>query len=451
MQFLYSGPGVLQRFARLASWSLVSFALEKGAMIIVIFLLARILGAEDYGRLTLAQGLVNSLQIFVVLGVGTVLSRYIPKMREEGVQRAVEIVNLCAIIVMGTGVLVLLFGLLSAQAIARQILDLSSASTVPYWMLAWVILSAASSLLLTVMLAFERGRVLGVIAFVGAGLSIVLVPLLADGLGVAGAIAGLVTVEFVKTIALAVAYGCFLQNSGVRIFSPIKRSDMPLLFNFGLPTFLISALWGPTMWFAQIIVKTFAPDGLAAVGVFAFTNNIFGAVIVISSLTNRAALPIMASLQARGAYNTLRRMAWLMASAQAGAAAVIGLPMAIASPFIMAQAGPEFASVWPVLLIMIATGVILAGQTALGNYLLVLGKPYFLLGTMVAWTAIVLTVIALSINFGAYSLAWALLIGAIVRTLIIMMGSKAFADRSSRHEAESLIPTLNLKDAEAQL
>lgn len=433
---------IIRRLVSLTSWSLVSFALEKGAMILIIFMLARILGAADYGRLALAQGLVNTLQIFVVLGAGTILNRYIPEMREVSVQRAVQIVNLCGTVVLTTGVAVMAIGLFRAPMIAGQLLDLPASAQISYWMLAWVLLSSASSLLMAVMLSFERGRSLGVIAFVSAALSIVAVPLLAEMHSVNGAVAGLVAVELVKTLALGVAYVRFVHASEAQVLSRFRRSDASLLLSFGLPAFLISALWGPTMWLAQIIVKSFAPEGLIAVGVFAFTNNIFGAVIIISSLTNRAALPIMSSLQARNDHPRVRRMAWLMAAVQAGAAAVIGVPIALAAPVIMELAGPEFAEVWPVLLIMIATGVVLAGQTALGNYLLVVGRPYFLLGTMVVWTCVVLATVGLFINSGAYSLAWGLLIGAVVRTLLIAAGAIKHVNKPAKADGAHFEDTI---------
>lgn len=417
------GSDIMRRLVSLTSWSLLSFALEKGAMILIIFMLARILGAADYGRLALVQGLVNTLQIFVVLGAGTILNRYIPEMREVSLQRAVQIVNLCGAVVLTAGVAVIAIGLFRAPMIASQLLDLPAGAQISYWMLAWVLLSSVSSLLMSVMLSFERGRSLGVIAFVSAALSIAAVPLLANMHSLNGAVAGLVVVELVKTLALGVAYVRFVHASGAQVLSPFRPSDASLLLSFGLPAFLMSALWGPTMWVSQIMVKSFAPDGVIAVGVFAFTNNIFGAVIIISSLTNRAALPIMSSLQARNDHHRVRRMAWLLAAAQAGAACLIGVPIVLAAPLIMKLAGPEFAEAWPVLLIMTATGVILAGQTALGNYLLVVGRPYFLLGTMVVWTCVVLAAVGLFINSGAYSLAWGLLIGAVVRTLLIAAGA----------------------------
>lgn len=412
----------LRRFLKLASWSLVAFALDKAAMLVIVFLLARILGAADYGRLTLAQGAVNTAQIFVVLGAGTMLARYIPAMREQGVRRAVELVNLCAIVVLGTATIFTIGGVLGAPHIATAVLDLPAHSIIPYCMVAWVLLTALNSLLLTTMLSFEKGRAMGLVSLVGASLSIAAVPALALQGELSGAVAGLLVVEVAKGALLLALYRWLIKGEGVAILTPVRRGDIPLLWRFGLPVFLNSALWGPTMWAAQLILKTRAPDGLTAVGVFGFANSILGAVILISSLTNRAALPIQSSLHARGAFVELRRLSWLLTLGQAGAAATIALPVALAAPWITAMVGIEFAPYWPVLIIMIATGVVIAGQTPLSNHLLVDHRPYFVTATLLPWAAIIIGAAALLAPFGAYALAWGLLAASIIRSTLFYWG-----------------------------
>lgn len=413
------GSETLRRFLKLASWSLVAFALDKAALLAIVFLLARILGAADYGRLTLAQGAVNTAQIFVVLGAGTMLARYIPAMREDSVRRAVELVNLCALVVLSTATIFTIGGLLGAPVIATAVLDLPESSIIPYGMVAWVLLTALNSLLLTVMLSFEKGQAMGLVSLVGALLTIAAVPALAVQGGLTGAMMGLVAVEAAKGLLLLTLYRRMIRAEGVAMLTPVRRGDAPLLWRFGLPVFLNSALWGPTMWLAQLILKTRAPDGLAAVGVFGFTNSILGAVIVISGLTNRAALPILSSLDARGDRQGLWRATQKMALAQTAIAALIGLPIAVAAPMITGWAGPEFQASWAVIPIMIAVGVVIAGQTTLGNFLLVRGRPYFILGTMAVWAAVVLGMTTGLSAYGVFGLVWALFTGAVIRTCAI--------------------------------
>jgi len=407
---------IANRFVKLVSWTMIAFALDKAAALILVFLLARILGAADYGRLTLAQGLVNTAQIFVVLGAGPMLARYIPAMRQENLRRAVEVINLCSIVVVGASVAFTITSLLGAPYIARIVLNLSPTSNLPYLMMMWVLLTAANGLLLTIMLSFEKGRIMGLVSLITSLMSIAAVPTFALNAGLPGAMATLVVVEVAKVLLLLRLYIKFLNEHNVSIFTPARRDDMPLLWQFGLPVFLNTALWAPTIWLAQFIVKTHAPDGLVAVGVFGFANNLLGAVILFSGLTNRAALPIQSSLHAQGAHQDLRRVSRLLALGQIGAAAIIALPTAVLAPFIMAAAGDEFVSYWPVLIVMISVGVILAGQNALYNYLLVKQGPTFALITLVPWAAIMIGAAVIYAAHGPYALAWGLFVASIVRT-----------------------------------
>ena len=141
---------------------------------------------------------------------------------------------------------------------------------------------------------------------------------------------------------------------------------------------------------------------------------------MISYLTNRAALPILASLQAEGRQAELRRVSWLMALGQFAAAAAIAVPLGLAAPWIMGLAGPAFAAQWPVLVLMIATGVVLAAQTSLGNYLLVTDRQVFMLMSLLPWGVVLLACAYLFSASGAYALAWGLLVASVLRTLLIL-------------------------------
>jgi O-antigen/teichoic acid export membrane protein/glycosyltransferase involved in cell wall biosynthesis len=416
---LLSHSGGLRRLLSLVRWTVVSFALEKGATVVIVFLVARTLGAEDYGRLSLAQGLVNTMQIFVVLGAGAVLGRYIPSLRQQSFARAVEVINLCAVLVLGSASLFLFLASTIGRQGVVQVLHVQPASPVVGWVIVWVLVVAAVNLLMTVMLSFERGREMGLVSLVGAVVAISAVPALAAVYGLAGAILGLMVVETLKLAMLVWFYRRLLAAHGTPMLTRPRRSDLRLLLGFGVPVFLTSALWAPTMWLSQLIVGLRSPGGLTDVGVFGFTNTMLGAVILISSLTNQAALPILASLRGEGKLGELRRVSSIISLAQVGVALCIAGPLAVLAPWIMSLVGPVYLEHWPVLLVMIGTGVVLSAQTALGNYLLVTDRQVYLLGTMVGWSVIVIGLTLSFVAWGAYALACALLLGAVLRTSAI--------------------------------
>lgn len=422
MQLPHLGVNTFRRFFTLAGWTLLSFALEKGAMMIIIFLLAKILGAQDYGRLTLAQGLVNSLQIFVVLGAGSVLVRYIPKMREEGLHRVVEIINLCAMVVGATILAFIILALSAGRTVMSDALSVLPSSTIPDLMVAWVMLTAINSLLLTIMLSLEKGRILGLISLLGAALSIALVPFAASRAGVQGVISALVSVELAKGVALALVYARFVEGASVPLLATPRRSDMPILVSFALPTFLTSCLWPVTMWVSQLIVRYFHPNGLTEVGAFGLANNIFGVVVLVSGLTNRAAMPIFSSLQSNGHLKELRHASLMMAILQTLAALSLSIIILFMYRSLYDNLSHEYSSKQLLVPIMVAVGIITAPQTSIGNCLLVLDRAYFILSTMCIWSVITLAGSWFFHEYGAYALAGSYLAAAIIRTALLVVG-----------------------------
>lgn len=416
--FASSDVGV--RLLRLTGWTMVVFALEKAANLAIILMLAGLLGAQDYGRLTLAQGMVNTLQVLIFVGAGPVLARFVPAFRKEGFRRAAQFISLCALIALAATIIFVLVALTVGQPAVLQALSLPGGSTVAASVIAWVALSAGVNLVAAIMLAFEQGRAMATASGGGAIATVALVPLMAVHLGFSGAVMGLVAVEALKFLVFIVLYRQFSVREGGTSLALPTLADVPLLVRYGVPVFLSGALWAPTIWLAQLIVSRHDSEGLSQVGIFGFANTILGVVLLLSSLSNRAAMPILASIHASGEAARLRRVCGRMAFAQLAVAGAIALPLAGLAPWIAAAAGPAFGAHWPVLIIMIATGVVLSAQASLGNYLLVTDRQIFLTGTLLPWALVLLGAAAVFPKYGAYTLSVALLLASLLRTGLIL-------------------------------
>lgn len=412
---LLGGSAIVRRIASLSAWTLVSFAIEKGASIAVILLVARFLGAEDFGRLVLAQGLVNTLQIVVVLGAGPVFTRYVPVLRQTSFDRATELISLCFAI---AGVMsVLLIGFMSTLggAWVLDVLDARDAA-LPGIIAIWAVLGAGTHLAATVATSFERGRSLGLIATLGAAASVIVVPVSAQTYGLVGALAALASVELMKLTCLLISQAALAKREGGSLWRRPRSSDLSLLSNFGVIAFLTSAIWPVTMWLCPLIFKDQVPDGLAHVAAFGFANTVLGSVLLVSMLTNRAAMPILASLSGQKSGIELRRISGGLTLLQFGAAICVSLPIALLAPWIMGLAGDGLSSQWPVLLVMIVAGVVMSTHTSMGNYLLVTDGERANLVSIALWSAVVLAVAWLCGDFGALGGATAILAGSVVRT-----------------------------------
>lgn len=430
----YRSSGILDRFLALAGWSLFATAIEKGASLVVVFLLARLLGADTFGRLSLAQGLVIALQAFLLLGAGTFLFRYIPEVRAKGIGRTVEIVNLYLGVMLATTITLAGLATLNTERFASAVVGVSGDSYAAELLIVWIVLAAFSNLFLTLMLALESGRVIAWSAAIATVL-IVLAPLIgANRGGLDGAMAGFVLVEAVRLLFLVGAYVRFVIRNGGNLLKLPARSDFPLLFTFGLPVFLQSVLNQPVLWLAQYLIKTFSPEGFSAVAVFALYNSVLSLVVFLSGITNRAAMPIMSSLRSEGKKEESRRAAGHLAIVQAAIAMLAGIPLAVLAPYILARVGPEFVDKWPALLVMIGAGVVLAAQNVLGNFLLVIDRPYFVLATIIPWSLILLGFAGLGASAGLYALCTGFFLAALVRTALMIWAwhAEGFASNQMR-------------------
>jgi len=398
---------------------MIAFIFDKGAQSIAILLLAKVLGAADYGRLTLAQGMVNAVQIFVVLGAGTIIARYIPALLKISFRRAVEVINLCFLVIFMTGVLFAISGILTAGEIAVSILDLPASSAIPYWVLLWTLLTALNGLFLTIMLSFENGRAAGIVSLASAVLMLIIIPISTDKYGFYGAVVGLTLTAAIRMTLFLSFYIQLLRSHGVALRVSPLRSDIPLLLSFGLPVFLSSAIWAPTMWLCQIVLKEFSPGGLASVGLFGFCNNILGLIILISSITNRASFPILSSLAAKGDGGEARKFATSILLVQVAAAVAVSVPVIIFAPHIMEMMGGQFAGGELVLIVMVISGLILAGQQPLVNLLLVHDKAFTNLVGMSIWSVVLLGCSLVFVPIGALGVALAVLSAATIKGLFI--------------------------------
>jgi len=250
--------------------------------------------------------------------------------------------------------------------------------------------------------------------------TIAIVPLSAAKWGLHGAIITFTLTSLLRTILFVEFYFKLLRSHSVSAWIAPSRGDLPLLFSFGLPVFLSSAIWAPTMWLAQLILKEYSPDGLISVGLFGFCNNILGLVILISSITNRAALPIMSSLKTQGNRGAERQFIIPVIIIQIAASLLIAAPVVIFSSTVLSIMGGEFVGGESVLIVMAAAGIVISGQQPLINMLLVNDMALTNLMGMSIWAVILLGLTTIFVHMGALGVAYAVLASAIVKGIFVM-------------------------------
>lgn len=426
--FLSAGlpKAVIKRIATLAGWSMIAIATEKLASTTAMMLTARTLGAAEFGRFSLTYGLINSAQVFILLGSGPLLSRYIPNAWSAGPSRASSFVNMVLALVASACAVTIAVGAAGGYSLVGQTLGVSQDSNLPQALSVWLIATALSGVMQSTLIALEKGKQLASTAL-GYGVSTcVIVPLAAAQGGMIAAALSLIVLEMSRATVLLAIYGAAIISRGGKIRSRIRSEDMADLIRFAPPVFLMSALWYPTIWFSQmLVVKHGTTNAMETIGTFSIANTALGAIMVVSTLVNRAALPILSSLREDAPDVDIKKASWSLAIAQGAATLLVGLPIAAMAPWIMSWMGPSYFSGWPVIIIMVANAVVLSTQTALANYLLVAEKPYIALSTMLPWALFILMGAYLFPQHGAYTIAVGMLVANLVRLAALIVAFRA--------------------------
>lgn len=413
---------VASRIAKLASISFLSFAIEKIAQILIIFAIAKALHPQDYGRFILAQGLTASTQLLVVMGMGAIISTTIPTLSHD-IPRRTSIINSCFIAALFPLALLALASATFGQGLLSSLFNLNSTKYLSLALFLWVSSSAISSLMSTIAMSLEMGKSLVVSSVIYACIApIALVA--AEQLGVVGAIAALAAADAARALVLLSIYGSKLTRQGERLLQPPTLAIASSIRTTGIPILLKAALWGPSIWAAQLMVKSYSPSGLSEVGKFGFANNIIGAIVIVSTLTNRAALPILASAAAPD-FNRLRPMTTLLATIQAVCAVIISAIIAAVLPITIDLFGiPAVNNT--LVYITLAAAVSISVQNSYENFFIIIGRSDYIFYTSIMWSIMFLSICWLYIPWtnGSHALATSLLAASFFRAAMLAIGLK---------------------------
>lgn len=411
----FDGRSIGARFAKMLGWSVAAFALDKGALLLAVLILAHLLAPVDFGRFVLSQGFVTTAQIAVGVGFGPMLARYIPAFRREGGDRVVALVNLCALSVLTTFCLVAAAGLLGAKQIATSVLSLGWPSPVPYMLIGWVACTSVSQLLSTILLANENGRSTVWVSLAAAPLQIIATPIAADRWGLIGALTTFALIDGLRTVLLARGYAQSMRRSGASLVTRPRLSDTALLWRFGAPVFLISMLWMPTIWISQLLLKSLHPDGLTEVAELGLALNIMGAAMLASSLVDRVSLPMSATVRLENGEGALQRFTRRLSLAQGAGTLVVAGGIALALLLLGQATGLRAPASGSLFLVVCLNAALLASQTAPVNLLLVENRTGAALATMIPWSAMVLLGTFVFHDYGALAIAASMFVANALR------------------------------------
>jgi O-antigen/teichoic acid export membrane protein len=405
-----------RRLAGGTFWALLGAFFTRIVGIASSVIVARVLGREALGEFGIIQNTVDTFQLFAGFGLGLTATKYVAAFRIKDPARAGRVIVLSGFVAAASATVVASVLLLFAPWIA--------ANTLAAPQLAGVLRVGAITLFLGALNGAQTGTLAGFEAFrtraiVGLGtglLTPVFVVLGASRGGVHGAVWGIAASAGAAWLINHVAVRYEARRAGVPFTLGFDAEDWAMLWHFSVPALLASLMVTPVDWICATLLVN-QPSGYSEMGVFRVTAQWFGVVIFLPRIASLVFLPILSERIGAGDIESSAATFRALVGASSLATLPVVVPLAIASPWIMAMYGKSFVSGWPTLVIALITAGVVSMQGPIGQYIAASGKMWLGLVMNLGWAVVYLGATLILVRFGAIGLATARLGAYLVHTV----------------------------------
>jgi len=405
--------------ARLASgafWTLFGAFLFQGINAIASFVTARILGKTLYGEFGMVVNTLGTLGILAGTSLGSTANRYVAAHRSQDPARAGHILSLCFTAAILCGLLMTGAVLWGADFLASKIL--AAPELAHYLRVASpvLILGAISGIQIGALAGFEvfkkTAQYRGISATIGATITIIAT----IKLGLVGAVVGLVANSAADAVLCCILFARTSASHGVRWLGASPWVELPVLWEYAIPSLLSGVLAGPVMWAAAAIF-VHQPGGYGELGVFNAAGQWRTLIVFIPSAVGTSLLPVLANLYTAGDVRRIIRALKAHIILSAVTSLCIAIPLIAAGRWIMASYGKDYASGWPALTFLAVAAVLQCLNNVIGQALASCARMWtgFLLNGL--WAVEILVATIFLKHYGAVGLAIAYMVSYLLHTI----------------------------------
>ncbi len=412
----YLKSDVSRRMAKGTFWTFTGTASAKFIVLIAGIICARILGKESYGELGIIRSTIITFLSVGIAGLGLTATKFISEYKQDQSHRipSIYIITTRFSVILGTLIsgLIIVF----AQDIATTI-DNPSLSDDLRWGGVLLFLGILNGIQNDVLSGFEDFKSIAINSLYGSISESILMCIGAYYGGVKGAIIGYGTGYIVIYLFNRQSVIRNLKRHNLSIaLSKFDKNDLSIIYKFSLPAALSSILSAPVFW----IIKTLLirHDGYGQMAIYEAADQWRIIILFIPTAISNVVLPILSSMVNHSNHDFWKvlRINILL---NAGISLFLTLGICLFSRQIMEFYGKDFGD-GMTLIILCVSSIFTSISNVVGLSISSRNKMWHGFVFNVTWGVmlIVLTHIYLQMNYGATSVAIAMLISNFAITLI---------------------------------
>ena len=285
LKFLYQkiiGSANQEKIVKGVFWSFLGTFISKGFVFIALFLVARMLKVEEYGKLGLLQSYINTFTLFSLASFGVTATKYLAIYNNEDKSKASEIFSLTRIFVSILSTVILILSLIFNDIICEYIVgDIKLKIEVLVCSLA-IYFSSLNGLQVGALAGLQNFRSISIVNILNGILSLPLIIGSAYYYGIIGVVISLAIINFSIWLCSAILLRKELFKN--RLYFTIKglRKHFNTLYHFSLPSFLSSIMLAPVVLICNSFLIKYNPAGYYELGIYnaAYNFSQFGLIMI---------------------------------------------------------------------------------------------------------------------------------------------------------------------------
>jgi O-antigen/teichoic acid export membrane protein len=395
--------------ARLALSGLASM-LARFFTVVSTFLCARLLSAQEFGRLSLWQTTLTSAIAFGTVGLGVATNSLIARSRHRDAGDAHRLVTTSIVIAFIAGLGCAVAVAFSAPVMSGVIAGSAHATSEVHWLALCVFFGGLNAVLVGIVSGLGSFKASATVNLINGALVLVGVTLGAELSGVRGVLTGLACASLVSGLCWLRVIVKACPGVGSFRYEFVSRREVRSLAGFALPSAFSAAVTAPAVWYGTLLL-THSHGGLAEAGFFGAALSWNNLVVFLQLAISPALVTSLAERRSAGdwpGYWAVFRKSVIATTVLSGGFALV---IAMLSPFIMRTYGAAFEPRWPVLAWLMLSGSLSAVATTVANVIVTSGSMWWgaLLNTI--WALVFLpSALVLCPAYGATGLALAYVI-----------------------------------------
>lgn len=342
-----------------AFWSIAGTVAGQGFTLIAAVVVARLLGAKQYGELGILMRTTAAFGTFAGMGLGTAVNRYLAELRVMDPVRAGRVWGMIDNVAVVTSLCSSVLVLVLSPYLSENVLKAPHLHGLLCLSIVALVFNTLTGIQNAALAGFEAFRKTALVNVIRGMVNLPAMVVATYAFGLTGAVAGLGVVSLAAFGVGRVALHQEAHKHGVPLRRKGTWSERSVLWRFSLPIFASGCILITGEWFCEATLAR-SPGGYVQMGLYLAAFQWTNAIEFLQNTLASPAISLMSNLYWTNDLARFRKLCLANLALVAGAAAGVAAVIAALAPWIIGAYGEDFESAVVVLRCVCFMGVVQA-------------------------------------------------------------------------------------------